>query len=880
MTPSATGAEAVLINSANGVRFRLELVAIKDRTFRLRIREAFPLVERFEPPHVLDGDPAQVVPRVYLVRVNQTVLLLVLQVAANVVDRTEDGGFTLRSQDGDTRVVVAGNPFRADFYSDDTLVLSANARGLLRFEHTRRKKSEEAEGGGEDESVDTENNDEPGMWEETFGGNTDSKPHGPQGVSMDFAFVGSNDVFGVPEHADNFNLKDTSNEDPIRLYNLDVFEYELWNEMALYAAVPFMLGHNTERTTGLFWLNSAETWIDVKKSSSGVLGSLSSLVSSQSEKRVDTHWMSESGIIDAFVMLGPRPKDVSRQFGELVGKTPLPPEFSLGYHQCRWNYNDQDDVRTVAEKFDEHDLPMDVMWLDIEHTDGKKYFTWDGRKFSDPLAMVQNLTAVGRKLVTIVDPHIKKDQSYWVHKDCTDLGLYVKDKEGKDYEGWCWPGASYYPDFLNPAARDYFAQQYRLDKYQGSTLDVYTWNDMNEPSVFNGPEVTMPKDMLHMGGVEHRDVHNLYGHLYLMATHAGHLLRADGTQRPFILTRSAFAGSQRYVAIWTGDNTADWGHLQVSVPMCLSLSIAGLSFCGADVGGFFGNPGGELFVRWYQAAAFQPFFRSHAHIDTRRREPWLFSSEEMSHIRDALRLRYSYLPLWYTLFYEGEKSGVPPMRPLFYEFPGEEASFSVEDEHLVGDSLLVHPITKAGVTKEDVYFPGGPSQFWYDIATFERVRGGSVLSVTVSPDRIPVYQRGGTIVPKKERIRRSSPLMRNDPYTLYVALDSHGKASGTLFIDDGKSFKYRDERQYLYIQFRMEGGRLTGSLIDSPNYATQSWLEKVIVVGVDRDLGKATLRTPTGDEETLQTRHDPTKRILVVRKPGVNIGQEWEIIFG
>ena len=139
--------------------------------------------------------------------------------------------------------------------------------------------------------------------------------------------------------------------------------------------------------------------------------------------------------MDIFVLLGPKPSDVSTQYASLTGSTPLPPLFGMAYQQCRWNYNDQEDVRSVADKFDEYDIPMDVMWLDIEHTDGKKYFTWDARKFPDSIAMIDNLAAVGRKLVTIVDPHIKKDNSYWVHKELTDLSLYVKNKDGSDYEG-------------------------------------------------------------------------------------------------------------------------------------------------------------------------------------------------------------------------------------------------------------------------------------------------------------------------------------------------------------------------------------------------------------------------------------------------------------
>jgi alpha 1,3-glucosidase len=280
---------------------------------------------------------------------------------------------------------------------------------------------------------------------------------------------------------------------------------------------------------------------------------------------------------------------------------------------------------------------------------------------------------------------------------------------------------------------------------------------MNEPSVFNGPEVTMSKDKMH-GAVEHRDVHNMYGMLYTMATHQGHLVRADSTRRPFILTRSAFAGSQRYAAIWTGDNTAEWSHLEASIPMCLSLSIAGMGFCGADVGGFFGNPDGELFVRWYQAAAFQPFFRSHAHIDTKRREPWLYSPAEMGLIRAAIRSRYALLPLWYTLFYEQEQTGAPVMRPLWMEFPADSGTWAVEGSHMVGDSLLVAPVLKQSALSVTVYFPGpGP---WYDVWSHEKLELQGEHNYAAPYDKIPVFQRGGTIIPRRERVRRSAALMR------------------------------------------------------------------------------------------------------------------------
>jgi len=850
---SATSFETLMENTQNGVKFKLTLSGQADNTFRLKINEAYPLKPRFEVPLVLVSEP-ELEPIKVLSRDSSSVVL-------GLGEST-------------SRAVLSFEPFRVDFLRDNQLLLSTNARGMMNFEHIRHKKgSVEAIEGGQDELADED--DGPDMWEESYGGHTDSKPNGPTAVAMDFTFAGTENVYGIPQHADTFSLKDTTSTDPYRLYNLDVFEYELWNPMALYASIPFMVGHGPRGSVGLFWLNAAEGWIDVKKDGQGILGSMSNMFSSQpTEKQVDSFWMFESGIVDLFILLGPGPKDVSRQYGKLTGNTPLPPVFAIAYHQCRWNYNDQEDVNTVAAKFDEHDIPMDVMWLDIEHTDGKKYFTWDSRKFPDSVAMLDGLAAHGRKLVTIVDPHIKKDSGYWVHNDLSSKGLYVKNKDGNDYEGWCWPGASFYPDFLNKEARDYFAEQYRLENYKGSTLDCYTWNDMNEPSVFNGPEVTMAKDKMH-GNVEHRDLHNMYGMLYTMATHQGHLIRSDHKLRPFVLTRSAYAGSQLYTAIWTGDNTADWGHLEASIPMCLSLSIAGMGFCGADIGGFFGNPDGELFVRWYQAAAFQPFFRSHAHIDTKRREPWLFSAGEMSLIRTAVRSRYALLPLWYTLFFEQEQDGVPPMRPLWYEFPEDAASHAVEGSHMVGSALLVAPVLHKGATQVNVYFPGsGP---WYDYWTGEKMDVTGSVTVQAPYEKVPVFQRSGTIIPRRDRVRRSAAIMHDDPISLIVAPDKDGHASGTLYLDDGKSFDYRAGAR-LYMEFTWNNGKMESTMLHPPGLETPVWLERVTVMGSAPANGPARVSQPGGSGETTsETLFEFSSKVLTIRKPGVNLGKAWTI---
>ncbi|KAK2100318.1 hypothetical protein P7K49_021666 [Saguinus oedipus] len=507
-------------------------------------------------------------------------------------------------------------------------------------------------------------------------------------VGLDFSLPGMEHVYGIPEHADNLRLKVTEGGEPYRLYNLDVFQYELYNPMALYGSVPLLLAHNPHRDLGIFWLNAAETWVDISSNTAGktLFGKMMDYLQGSGETpQTDVRWMSETGIIDTFLLLGPSISDVFQQYASLTGTQALPPLFSLGYHQSRWNYRDEADVLEVDQGFDDHNLPCDVIWLDIEHADGKRYFTWDPSRFPQPRTMLERLASKRRKLVTIVDPHIKVDSGYRVHDELRNLGLYVKTRDGSDYEGWCWPGSAGYPDFTNPTMRSWWANMFSYDNYEGSAPNLFVWNDMNEPSVFNGPEVTMLKDAQHYGGWEHRDLHNIYGLYVHMATADGLRQRSGGMERPFVLGRAFFAGSQRFGAVWTGDNTAEWDHLKISVPMCLSLGLVGLSFCGADVGGFFKNPEPELLVRWYQMGAYQPFFRAHAHLDTGRREPWLLPSPYNDIIRDALNQRYSLLPFWYTLFYQAHREGIPVMRPLWVQYPQDVTTFSIDDQFLLGE---------------------------------------------------------------------------------------------------------------------------------------------------------------------------------------------------
>uniref|UniRef100_A0A914CV67 Glucosidase II subunit alpha n=1 Tax=Acrobeloides nanus TaxID=290746 RepID=A0A914CV67_9BILA len=721
------------------------------------------------------------------------------------------------------KIVLTFKPFRIDVFIKKELTVSINSKNLLKFEHFREKGA-----------ADT---DEEGFWEESFKSFQDSKPYGSSSVGVDISFLGYKFIYGIP-NADTFALRSTTNSEPYRFYNLDVFEYELNNPMALYGSIPYVIAHNQHQTLSLLWLNSAETWADIHSSTAdkGMLASIVDKFRPSSEvPQIDVHFISETGVIDLFLFLGPKPKDVFRQYASLTGVTPLPPQFAIAYHQCRWNYKDEADVAGVHAGFDEHDIPFDVIWLDIEYTDGKKYFTWDSTKFPTPKEMQNQLAANGRKLVTIIDPHIKKDSGYHIYKEAQDLGYFVKKSNGDDYEGHCWPGASSYLDYMNPTVRDWWASQYALDKFAGSTENLWIWNDMNEPSVFSGPETTMEKDAKHYGGWEHREVHNIYGLMMHMSTHQGLLQRSNKRLRPFILTRSFFAGTQRTAAVWTGDNAAEWSHLKSTVPMLLKMSTSGIPFVGADVGGFFKNPDEQLLVRWYQAGAFQPFFRAHAHIDTRRREPWLFSEQTKDAIKKAIKARYRFLPYWYTLFYEHEKTGLPIMRPVWAEFPEDENSFDEEREWLVGNALLVRPVMDPDVTQTSLYLPG-LSEVWYEWDSHKSRPGPGAVYIDTPIDKIPVYQRGGTIIPVRERPRRASKLMRNDPITLYIATNYKDFANGTLYMDDGETFEYKNG-DYLYWGFTFKKINEYDFSISSKNLDTNGkfdpdvWIEKIVIRG-------------------------------------------------
>lgn len=299
---------------------------------------------------------------------------------------------------------------------------------------------------------------------------------GPESLSLDITFPHHGHVYGIPQHATRLSLPTTSGEspyysDPYRLYNTDVFEYIPDSPMSLYGSIPLMHAHSAESTVAIFDAVGSETWIDVAHAG---------------PRSTETHWISESGIMDVFILPGPTPEGVFGQYARLTGTPALPALWALGYHQCRWNYVSSNDVRSVQRRFDEEDMPVDVFWLDIEYSEEHKYMIWDKKSFPDPVDMTMDVEAVSRKMVVIVDPHLKRTADYPVYKQANELGVTVKQKNGEsEYEGWCWSGSSAWVDFFNPASWEWWRSLFRVESgdhwsWTESTVDTYIWNDMNE----------------------------------------------------------------------------------------------------------------------------------------------------------------------------------------------------------------------------------------------------------------------------------------------------------------------------------------------------------------------------------------------------------------
>jgi len=562
-----------------------------------------------------------------------------------------------------------------------------------------------------------------------------------------------------------------------RGWQLGGYNYVMWNSDTpaydsstdpLYSDVPFFMVLRGGQAHGIFLDNTWRSFFDIGREQPNLLT-----------------FGADGGDLDYYFINGPDPKKVIERYTALTGRMPLPPLWSLGYQQCRWSYYPEARVRRLADNFREKQVPADGIWLDIHYMQDYKPFTWSHDRFPNPEKMISDLSTQGFHLVTILDGHPAAQKGYAPYDEGVAGNYFVKNPNGSIYKGAVWPGSCAFPDFGNPSAREWWGGLYK------SLLDVGVagiWNDMDEPSVFGMPYGTMPTNVIFNNEGQPAtslEMHNVFGQLMSRSTFEG-LSRLQPDKRAFVLTRSSFAGGQRYAAVWSGDATADWSSLRQSVSMLLGLGVSGFPFVGSDIGGFVRMPSAELCTRWLQTSVFYPFMRMHTSIETPDKEPWSFGPQFEVVNKRAIELRYELLPFIYNVMQRASETGVPALRPLFLDFPGDGRAATTDDEFLFGSDLLVAPVLWEGADSRDVYLPAGD---WFDYWTGQRHAGNSTISIPVTMDSIPIFVRGGGFIFRQPVVQYTGKMPGN-PLKVLIAPATESESS--LYEDDGESLKYRN----------------------------------------------------------------------------------------
>ncbi|HMI56692.1 MAG TPA: TIM-barrel domain-containing protein [Gemmatimonadaceae bacterium] len=563
-------------------------------------------------------------------------------------------------------------------------------------------------------------------------------------------------------------------------WNTDRFDYKPL-EMPIYSSMPFYIGVTNGIAHGVLYDNPFRGEMDLANRLPVSIG-------------YDAEGAPDGGELRYYIIAGPGIDRVLERFSRLTGRMPLPPRWALGYQQSRYSYTPDTMVLDVAREMRRRDIPADALYLDIGYMNGYRVFTWSPTDFRAPKAMLDTLGTMGFKVVAIVDPGVKVDSAYEMYRRGLEHHAFLTTPDGAPALGTVWPGISTFPDFSRAAVRDWWG------KAQSALIDPGVrgiWNDMNEPASFTGgtlSELVQFDGDGHPGG--HVEYHNQYGTLMARASFDGlHALRPQ--LRPFVITRAAYTGVQRYSSVWTGDNGSTWDHLRLSLPMVISLGLSGEPFAGSDIGGFTGKPSGELYARWLQAAALVPLFRTHSSIDVPRREPWSFGAEYERVNRATIRLRYRLLPAVYAAFHQHVESGAPAVRPIFWNELSDTVALATDDEFLLGDHLLAAPVVDSATDSRTVYLPRGR---WYRIGSDSAYDGGARVTVsapgvqsdggdTTGLRGLPLFARAGAVIPM-QRVMLYDGARALDTLELHVWAGASSPVTSALYEDAGDGYGY------------------------------------------------------------------------------------------
>lgn len=555
----------------------------------------------------------------------------------------------------------------------------------------------------------------------------------------------------------------------------------------IYQSIPFYIGWQNGEAYGLFFDNSYRTYFDFGQSTQDYAA-----------------FSAEGGEMNYYFLWGPSIKKILTRYADLTGHMPMPPMWALGNQQSRWSYYPHTVAEEVVRRYRAHDLPLDVLHLDIHYMQDYRVFTWDTSRFPSPRAFTEKLGQQGVKVVSLVDPGVKyqppalgtkdatsnpeltpQNKSYYVFNQGQTNDFFLKRKGGDLYIGKVWPGDAVFVDYTLEGARRWWGDLYRAYTDNGV---AGIWTDMNEPADFVDQTGKVQTDVVSYDEGEystHSKNRNVFALLMARATYEG-LQRLQPDKRPFVITRAGYAGYQRYTTMWTGDNTSTWEAMALSIPMFETLGLSGVPFVGTDIGGFIGRSDGELLTRWYEIGFLTPFCRNHKEISGYDHEPWRFGSYYEDIIRKYLKLRYRLLPFLYTTLEEAHRTGLPLFRPLLLNYQTDTNTLDIDDQFMIGSDLLVAPILKPNQTSRLVYLPAGD---WYDYWSGEKQGGGRMIRVDAPLEIAPMFVRAGAIMPMQPEMNFVGERAA-DPITFEIYPDEKGEAATALYEDDGTSPAY------------------------------------------------------------------------------------------
>lgn len=547
-------------------------------------------------------------------------------------------------------------------------------------------------------------------------------------------------------------------------WNTDAYGYHSGTD-PLYSSIPFYIGVHHQHCYGIFFDNTHKSFFNFGASNNRFAS-----------------FSADAGEMSYYFVLGKTVPQIIQNYTWLTGRMELPPLWSIGYQQCRYSYYPDKEVLNVAKTFREKEIPADALVLDIHYMDKYKIFTWDKKHFPDPKAMIDGLKQMGFQIVIMCDPGIKVEEGYEPYESGKNEKVFIQYPDGENYSGQVWPGWCHFPDFTNPKTRKWWAEKFK--DYVELGVEGF-WNDMNEIATWgHGLPENIEFDFEGNRATARRG-RNVFGFQMARSTYEGTKSLMNG-KRPFNLTRSGFAGIQRYAAVWTGDNVSYDEHMLLGVRIVNSMGLSGVAFAGYDAGGFVGNADIKLFTRWMSIASLAPFFRAHTMINTRDSEPWSYGEEAEQICRNYIKFRYQLMPYIYALFYEASQTGMPVQRSLAINYTHEAKVYvgAYQHQYLFGPSILVCPV-ESNKELMKIFLPEGE---WYYLFDGRKFSGNQEIYFESPIHRLPIFIKGGSILPMQPSVLSTSE--KPDELILHI-YNGNSKSEFEYFVDDGQTYSYQ-----------------------------------------------------------------------------------------